>query len=157
MLSIIVVIGKNREIGCDNKLLWDIPKDMERFTKITKGHPVLMGDKTFESIGKALPKRINIIISRDKNYQAKGCEICHSIEDAIKLGNKIDKQEIFIIGGGSIYKQTIDIADKLYLTVVDDSPKADTYFPDYSQFQNIAHEEEVEDNGLKFKFLELTK
>ena len=157
MLSIIVVIGKNREIGCDNKLLWDIPLDMKRFTKITKGHPVLMGDKTFESIGAALPERTNIIITRDKNYQAEGCEICHSIEDAIKLGEKQDKNEIFIIGGGSIYKQTIDIADKLYLTVVDDSPEADTYFPDYSQFQNTIYEENIEDNGLNFTFLELTK
>lgn len=157
MLSIIVVIGKNREIGCNNKLLWNIPKDMERFTKITKGHPVLMGDKTFESIGKALPNRKNIIITRNKNYQAKGCKICYSIEDAIKLGNQMDKQEIFIIGGGSIYKQTIDIADKLYLTVVDDTPEADTYFPDYSEFKNIVYEEKVEDNGLSFTFLELTR
>ena len=157
MLSIIVVIGKNREIGCDNKLLWNIPKDMERFTKITKGHPVLMGDKTFESIGKALPERTNIIITRNKNYQAKGCKICTSIKDAIELGEKQNNQEIFIIGGGSIYKQTIDIADKLYLTIVDDAPKADTYFPDYSQFKNIIYEEKVEDKKLKFKFLELTK
>ncbi len=157
MISIIVVIGKNREIGCDNKLLWNIPKDMERFTKITKGHPVLMGDKTFESIGKALPERTNIIITRNENYKAPGCKIVHSIEDAIQLGKEVDKEEIFIIGGGSIYRQTIDIVDKLYLTVVDDAPKADTYFPDYSQFKNIVHEEEVEDNGLKFKFLELMK
>ena len=157
MISIIVVIGKNREIGCDNKLLWDIPKDMERFTKITKGHPVLMGDKTFESIGSPLPERTNIIITRDKNYKAPGCKIVYSIEDAIQLGNKEDKEEIFIIGGGSIYKQTIDIADKLYLTVVDDAPKADTYFPDYSQFKNIVYEEDAEDNGLRFKFLELTR
>ena len=157
MLSIIVVIGKNREIGCDNKLLWNIPKDMERFTKITKGHPVLMGDKTFESIGKALPGRTNIIITRNKNYQAEKCEICYSIDDAIKLGKEQDNKEMFIIGGGSIYRQTIDIVDKLYLTVVNDAPKADTYFPDYSQFKNIIHEETVEDNGLKFKFLELTR
>jgi len=157
MISIIVVIGKNREIGYDNKLLWNIPKDMERFTKITLNHPVLMGDKTFESIGNPLPKRINIIITRNKNYQAKGCKITYSIKDAINLGKEIDKEEVFIIGGGSIYKQTIDLADKLYLTIVDDSPKADTYFPDYSQFKNIVYEKEMEDKGLKFKFLELTK
>jgi dihydrofolate reductase len=116
-----------------------------------------MGDKTFESIGNPLPKRTNIIITRNKNYRAKGCKITYSIKDAINLGKEIDKEEIFIIGGGSIYKQTIDLADKLYLTIVDDSPKADTYFPDYSQFKNIIYKKKIEDKGLKFKFLELTK
>lgn len=156
MISIICAIGKNNEIGFQNKLLWDIPDDMQHFKDITTGHTVVMGQKTFESIGKPLPKRHNIVVTLDKNFKTDDCEIRYSLEDVLKEG-KNKSEEIFIIGGGQIYKQSVPYADKLYLTIVDDSPEADTYFPDYSEFKNIVKEEDKEYNGLKYKFIELTK
>ncbi|MCD4762008.1 dihydrofolate reductase [bacterium] len=157
-LSSIVVVGKNREIGCNNKLLWDIPADMARFKKLTTGHTVIMGDKTFESIGSPLPGRTNIVISLNKNYQAPGCEIAHSIERAIECAKKSETNgEAFVIGGGTIYKLFMPLIDKLYITEVDDAPKADTYFPEYQDFKNKIFTETHKDNGLKFTFLELTR
>lgn len=156
MISIIAVIGKNREIGCNNKLLWDIPEDMERFKRVTIGRTVIMGDKTYESIGYSLPGRENIVVTLDKNYKAEGCEVKHSLEDVLKNA-KEGREEVFVIGGGQIYKQSLSYADKLYLTIVDDAPQADTYFPDYSEFKKVLSEEKKEYNGIKYRFLELVK
>lgn len=157
MISMICAIGKNREIGLNNKLLWDLPNDLKHFKDVTKGHIVIMGQVTFESIGKALPNRKNIVLSLDENYQAEGCEVSNDLKGlAEKYQNT--EEEVFIIGGASIYKQFILYASKLYLTLVDDSPKADTYFPDYSEFKNIISESDTkEENGIKYKFIELTK
>lgn len=156
MISIIVVVGKNREIGFKNKLLWDLPKDMKRFKEITTGHTVVMGDKTFESIGRPLPNRKNIVLSLKDEYKADGCEVRNSLEDVLKEANESD-EEFFIIGGGTIYNLSLPFAYKLYLTVIDDAPKADTFFPDYSEFKNITLKEEGNDNGMNYKFLELTR
>jgi len=156
-ISIIAAIAKNRAIGKDNKLLFHISEDLKRFKKITFGHPVIMGRKTFESLGKPLPKRINIIVTRNKNYKAKGCIICHSLIKAIEIAQKKDKNEVFIIGGGQIYKQAIKFADKLYLTIVEGNFKADTYFPDYSEFKKVVKEEKKESEGYKYRFLELER
>jgi dihydrofolate reductase len=136
MISQIVVIGKNKAIGCKNRLLWNIPEDMARFKKITTGHPIVMGRKTYESIGRPLPGRTNIIISRNKDLEIKGCLTTDSLESALKIAKESPgSDEIFIIGGGQIFEESLGISDKLYLTVVDDEPPADTYFPDYSVFQ----------------------
>ena len=151
----IAVIGKNRELGCNNKLLWDLPEDMKRFKELTTRHTVVMGRKTFESIGKPLPNRTNIIITRDKNYKTPGCEIVHSPKDIIKKNNKLNN--IFIIGGGEIYKLFLPYTDKLYLTIVQDKPKADTFFPNYSEFSNTIFKESHKNNEPYFTFLELTK
>lgn len=156
-ISIIVVIGRNREIGFQNRLLWHLPEDMQRFKRITTGHPVIMGSKTFESIGKALPERSNIVINFDKNYIAPGCIVVDSIEAAIEAAKKQNNDEVFVIGGGSIYKQFLPHSDKLYLTIVDDAPEADTFFPDYSEFKTIIREEGLETDEYKLKFLELEK
>lgn len=175
-ISIITVIGRNRELGRDNKLLWHISEDLKRFKKITQGHAVIMGRKTFESLGKPLPNRLNVIITRDKNYQQKVFDrsinrlieqkilICSSLEKGIKIGklfekeNNKDNEELFIIGGGQVYQQGLPYADKLYLTLVDaDCPEADTYFPDYSTFNRVTYEEKRESEGLKYTFLELVK
>jgi len=160
-ISAICAIGKNREIGYQNKLLWDLPPDLKNFRKITKDNIIIMGRKTFESIGKALPKRINIIITRDESYQAKNCSVTHSLDEALQLAQaakeKDKKKEIFIIGGAKIYTQALPYTSKLYLTLVDDSPQADTYFPDYSEFKNVLKEENKVYNGLNYKFLELKK
>jgi len=159
MLSMIVIVGKNREIGYKNKLLWNIPKDTARFKKLTEEHVVAMGSKTFESIGKPLPNRTNIIITKDKNYKIpKGCFVAHSIEEAKTRAEELDKKgEFFIIGGGTIYKLFLPLTNKLYITEVDDAPEADTFFPDYSDFKKVIFEETHEMNGLRFTFKELKR
>lgn len=157
MISIIAVIGRNKELGCNNKLLWNIPADLKRFRNLTLGYPVIMGRKTFESIGKPLPGRQNIVISRNAEYDNHCVYVAHSLDEAIKLGKHYSDKEVFVIGGGEIYKQALSLADKLYLTVVEDSPKADTFFPDYSEFKKVVFEETHETDDLKYAFLELVK
>lgn len=156
-ISIIAAIGKNRELGLNNKLLWHIPEDLARFKKITNGHPVIMGRKTFESIGMLLPGRTNIIVTRDKTFSLPGCTITHSLEDAIKIAKKPAAGEIFVIGGGQIYKEAIKYADKLYLTVVEGTFTADTYFPNYSAFKKIIFEEKHQNKRYTFTFFEIVK
>ena len=157
MISIIVVVGKNNAIGKNNKLLWDLPGDLQHFKKITTGHTVIMGDKTYQSIGRPLPNRKNIILSLDKDYKVEGAEVKNSLEDVLRK-YKNSKEEIFVIGGGIIYKLALPFADKLYITLVDDSPEdADTFFPDYSEFKKVLSEEKNEENGIKYSFLELVK
>ena len=157
MISMIVAVGKNRAIGKNNKLLWYIPNDLKHFKKITSGHTVIMGDKTYESIGMLLPNRKNIVLSLDKNYKVEGAEVRNSLEDVLNE-YKDNEEEIFVIGGGIIYRLALPFADKLYITLVEDSPKdADTFFPDYSEFKNIISREDFKENELEYSFLELTK
>lgn len=156
-VSIIVAISKNRGIGNDNKLLWQIPDDLRRFKKLTTGHLIIMGRKTFESIGKALPERDNIVITRDKNFETEDCIVVNSLEQALAKAASIDNNEIFIIGGGQIYEQAISKADKIYLTEIDSDLDADTFFPDYSQFNSVVFAQQNVFNGINYKFLELER
>lgn len=133
ILSIISAIGKNNEIGQKNALLWNLPADMRHFKETTSGHAVIMGQKTFESIGKSLPNRRNIVLTKDENFKKDDIEIVYSINELLDLLEKTTQKddECFIIGGGQIYKLFIDIADWLYITHVDESfPNADTFFPE---------------------------
>jgi dihydrofolate reductase len=173
MISLIAAIGSNRELGKDNKLLWHIGEDLKRFKKLTEGHVVIMGRKTFESIGKPLTGRLNIIITRNPDYKvdnynvSKHCKVIvvNSLEQAIEKSIKskvhkvlkVEKDEVFIIGGGQIYEEAIEIADKLYLTIVDVKAEADTFFPDYSGFKKIVFDEPHDNGGYKFRFVELIK
>lgn len=156
MISIIAAMDENRGIGRGNKLLWHIPEDLKRFRELTRGHPVIMGRTTFESIGKSLPERTNIIVTRDTTYKAEGCLITHSLEDAIKLAKEKDRHELFIIGGGQIYAQALPSADKLYVTLVQGRYGADTFFPDYTAFTHVEKKEERQDHNYRYTFLELT-
>lgn len=157
MISIIAVIGQNRALGKNNQLLWRLPQDLKRFKKITFGHPVIMGRVTYESLGKPLPGRINIIVTRNKDFKAPGCLVFDSLEKAVNFAKNKDK-EVFIIGGGQIYEQGIRTAEKLYLTIVDDSPEADTFFPDYRDFKKkVFQSEPQQENGYTYYFLELIK
>ena len=137
MISIIAAIGKNNELGKNNKLLWSLPADMAHFKKLTTGHTIIMGQKTFESIGKPLPNRKNIVLSLDKNSKPNGVEITNSIEKAIKMSRTAldtKNKEVFVIGGGQIYKLFMNIANKLYITHINASfPDADTFF--FSRFK----------------------
>ena len=130
MISIIAAMGRNRELGLDNKLLWHLPVDMKFFRQTTMGKPILVGRKTYESFGgKPLPGRKNIVITKDKNYQSDGAMIVHSIDEAIQEAGDVD--EIMIIGGASFYEQTLPLADRLYLTYVDADFEADSWFPEF--------------------------
>lgn len=156
-ISIVAAIGNNRELGKDNKLLWHIPEDMQHFKTITWGHPVIMGRKTYESIGKPLEGRINIVITKDKNFKPEGVLVAHTIEEAISIGESRDSTEIFIIGGGSVYHQTLKFADKLYLTVVEGIFEADTFFPEYSEFKKVIFKKVGNYKDYNYTFLELSK
>ena len=132
MISIIAAMGRNRELGLDNKLLWHLPVDMKFFRQTTMGKPILVGRKTYESFGgKPLPGRKNIVITNDKSYQSEGAVIVHSIDEAIQEAG--DVEEIMIIGGASFYEQTLPKADRLYLTYVDANFKADSWFPEFDK------------------------
>ena len=144
-------------MGKDNDLLWRIPHDLKQLRKLTTGHAIVMGRKTYDSIGHPLPNRTNIILTRDTSWQAEGCVVVHSVDEALKVAKEKEAEEIFIFGGEEIFKQTINIADKLYLTIVEDEPDADTFFPDYSEFNKVVKEEECEFEGLKYKIIELLK
>ena len=126
--SIIVAIAENNVIGKDNDLIWHISEDLKRFKRITTGNCIIMGRKTFESIGKPLPNRTSIIITRNKNYKQEGCIIVNSLEEAYLTCK--DQKEVFIIGGGEIYNEAYKSANKLYLTKVHENFEGDTFFPE---------------------------
>lgn len=158
-ISLIAAIAKgNRALGKDNQLIYKIPADLERFKKLTTGHVVVMGRKTFESIGRALPNRMNIVVtSRPEELKDKGVFPVPNLREAFYLAEDKEKNEIFVIGGQNIFEQTIGRANKLYLTVVEGNPDADTYFPDYSDFKTEVFEEDGQYEDLKYKFLDLEK
>lgn len=137
IISIIVAMADNMVIGNKNSLPWNLPADMEYFRKTTLGKPIIMGAKTFESIGKALPNRKNIILSYDKNYKAEGCIIVTSIEQALKEVE--GDEEVMVAGGASVYKQFLSLADRLYLTFIHHDFKGDAYFPkfDINQWKEV--------------------
>lgn len=128
MITIIAAAAENNELGKDNKLIWHLSDDLKRFKRLTSGHHIIMGRKTFESFPKALPNRTNVVITRDTNYTAENAVIVHSIEEALELAK--DDNQPFIIGGGEIYKQSLQIADRIELTRVHHSFEADTFFPE---------------------------
>ncbi|OHX67051.1 dihydrofolate reductase [Flammeovirga pacifica] len=132
-ISIIVAKAANNVIGKDNQLIWHIPADLKYFKKVTSGHCVIMGRKTHESIGKCLPNRLNIVISRNKDYQTfDGGVLSSSLQDAIELARSKGENEVFIIGGGVLYQEAITLADKLYITEIHDQFSGDTFFPEIS-------------------------
>ena len=140
IVSIIVAVANNNAIGGDNRLLWHISADLKRFKAITSGHAIVMGRKTYESIGKPLPNRQNIVITRNADLVLPGVEVVLSI-DAAKAIAKGD--ELFVIGGGEIYQQTMPLADRIYLTRVWADYKADTFFPeiDMSIWKEVSRED----------------
>ena len=155
MITIIAAIGKNNALGKDNQLLWKLPKDLKHFKSLTENHPIVMGRKTYESIGKPLPNRTNIVVSRKENWFAEDILIVSKLKEAIKFAKKID-EDVFIIGGGEIYKQTMELADKLEITLVDEDFEADTFFPKIDmkiwQKTNEQFHEKHEKNNHNFYF-----
>lgn len=154
MISLIAAIGKNNELGKGNTLLWNMPTDMKYFRETTKGHSVIMGRKTFESLGQALPNRRNVVITRDVNYEKKDVEIVHSLKEALDLFKNKD-EEIFVIGGGDIYKQALPFADRLYIThVAAEDKDADAFFPEIIPvvWNEVSHEEHQKDGKNPFNY-----
>lgn len=199
-ISLIAAISENKVIGRDNDLPWHIPEDLKRFKEITKGHSVIMGRKTYESIGRLLPNRVNIIITRDtakflnshpefisgsdemlnqvQHDETKGI-VVSSIDEAINVASSkyqvssikdkneshdtkylihnTDQNEVFIIGGGQIFDQSIAIADKLYLTIIHTTIDGDAYFPDYSAFKKEVYRRDSANEKYSYTFLDLEK
>ncbi len=153
MISIIAALDERRGIGKNGQLPWQLPEDLKRFKEITTGHTVIMGRKTFESIGKPLPNRTNIIITNNLDFQAQDITIAYSLDEALEKA----KGDVFIIGGGEIFNQAILRADKLYLTLVKGDFNCDTFFPDYSFFTKETFIGAGEENGIKYNFLEFEK
>jgi dihydrofolate reductase len=159
MLSIIVAIGENRVIGKNNQLIWHLPADLKRFKQLTMGHAMIMGRKTFESIGKALPGRTTIIITRDKHYSKADCLIADSLSNALELCK--DDNEVFIIGGAQIFEQAIPLTDKIYLTQIHRSFDGDVFFPalDDHQWKVVSKEDHQADekNKYDYSFIDYTR
>ena len=161
LISIIVVVSKNGVIGKDNQLLWRLPDDLKRFKQLTLGHPMIMGRKTFEPIGKALPGRTSIVITGQKDFSAEGVLIAHSLEEALDAARKLEESEAFIIGGGEIYKQALPLTDRLYVTEVETEIDGDTYFEianpeEWKETERVVHEAD-ERHNLKFEFVNYIK
>lgn len=156
MLSIIVAVGEGNVIGKENRLIWHLPRDMRHFKETTTGHYIIMGRKTFESNGRPLPNRTNVIITRDKNYKAEGCVVVHTLEDAIKLAK--DDPEAFIIGGGVIYELAMPLIDRIYLTQIHHKFEGDTYFPEINmdEWVEVEKREFEPDEKNKYPFTILT-
>ena len=137
---LIAAVGENGEMGHNNELLWHLPGDLPRFKEITMGSPIIMGRKTFDSIGRALPGRLNIVLTANQQWQADNVSVADSIEAALEIAKENNSDKIFVIGGGQIYKLFLPYATKLEMTEVADTPVADTFFPNFSggEFKQVA-------------------
>lgn len=158
-ISAIAAIGENKELGGHNSLLWHIPGELKRFKEITMGHPIIMGRKTYDSIGRLLPGRTNIIITRDQGYKLDGAVIVSSVGEALEVAKKSEgADEIFIIGGGQIFKESLPVTDRLYLTLVHKTfPDADTFFPEYPEFTHVVEETDMKGEEFDYTFKTLEK
>ena len=158
-VSIVCALGRNRAIGRRQELPWRLPEDLKRFKRLTMNHVMIMGRKTFESIGRPLPGRSHVIVTRNPTFLAAGCAVCGGLGEALDAARRLDAEqyrsgEVFVIGGGEIYAQAMEQADRLYLTLVDDAPAdADTFFPEYTEaFPQVVATSETECNGHRLTF-----
>lgn len=159
-ISLIVAMSQNRVIGRDNKMPWHLPADLKRFRAITMNCPILMGRKTFESIGRPLDGRVNLILSHNQNYQPQGCQVFQSLESALETAETLGN-ELFIIGGATLYEMTLPLAQRLYLTQIQTEFEGDTFFPEFNlddwneiACEQINHDEKVD---FSYRFLTLEK
>ncbi len=167
MINAIVAMDQKRGIGKGNDLLFRIPQDFERMRSLTRGHPLVMGRKTFESIGRVLPGRTSVVVTSDKNYKVKlpipqdsSVVVVNSLDQAIEIAEESEgNDEIFVFGGGQIFAQALPKIEKLYLTLVEGDYGADTFFPEFdeSEFKVINKTEELESDGYKFRFEDLER
>ncbi|PKQ63714.1 hypothetical protein BZG01_15475 [Labilibaculum manganireducens] len=155
-VSIIVAVSRNQVIGKDNQLIWKLSADLKRFKALTTGHTIIMGRKTFESIGKPLPNRTSVIITGQADYVAEGCVVVNSLEEALEKFS--DQEEVFIIGGGTIYKEALAKANKIYYTKVHKDFEGDTFFPvlDLKEWKSVNREDCLPDekNEVPYSFID---
>lgn len=156
MISFIWAMDMNRAIGFQNKLPWHLPEDLKFFKRVTMGHPVIMGRKTHESIGRLLPGRENIVLTRDPNFQSDGIKVMHSVEEIFHYSRETN-EELFVIGGAEIFNELFPVADKLYLTMIHEEFQGDTYFPQFpiDDWKLVSSEKGITDekNPYDFEFL----
>ncbi|MEH7381894.1 dihydrofolate reductase [Bacillus sp. JJ1533] len=156
MISLLLAMDKNQLIGKDNDLPWRLPADLAYFKRVTMGHPIIMGRKTYDSIGRPLPGRENIIVTRDTSYKAEGCKVIHSIDEIVEMSKETD-QELFVIGGAEIFKEILPYSERLYITEIDEEFEGDTYFPvfDKAKWKVISKEKGIKDekNPYEYTFL----
>ena len=157
MIALVVAMAENRVIGKENKLIWHLPADLKHFKNLTTGHPIIMGRKTFESIGKPLPNRTNIVITRQTDFEAEGCLVAHSLSEALMMAQQMDS-DIFVIGGAEIYKQAMFLADTIYLTEVHHTFEGDTFFPEIDSvlWQETSREEHSADEKNTYNYAFVT-
>ncbi len=159
-ISLIVAMASNRVIGLNNKMPWHLSADLKKFKSITMGSPILMGRKTYESIGRPLPGRTNMIISRNLDYQQEGCLVFNDLKTAFKKAAE-STDEIFIIGGSDLYKAILPMADTLYLTLINRDFEGDTFFPeiDLNEWSEVTREDikDDPDTAFSYSFLKLEK
>lgn len=153
-IVLIAAVGENGEMGHNNELLWHLPGDLPRFKQITTGSPIIMGRQTFNSIGRPLPGRLNIVLTQSADWRAQGISVAHSPDEAMRLAETQSRSKAFVIGGGQIYKLFLAYATTLEMTEVQDSPAADTYFPRFSsaEFREVRRIQN-HDNDPKFDYV----
>ena len=154
MITIIAACSKNRVLGLDNKLIWNLPEDLKRFKQMTDSHPIVMGRKTFESIGRPLPNRTNIILTKNKNYKQEGCLVYNNFRDILELW---EKKDLFVIGGGEIYTMFLPYADKIELTLIEKEFSGDTYFPKLSSQWMESSVEIHSNHDFEYKYITYIK
>ncbi len=154
LVSAIAAVARNGVIGHNNEIPWYLPADLAYFKRTTLGHCVIMGRNSFRSIGRPLPKRTNIVITRDPFFVAEGVLVAHSVEEALGLALDIGETEAFIIGGGDIYRESMDVWDRLYLTEVDVAPEGDVFFPalDPTEWREVWREEHEADAKNPYRY-----
>jgi len=152
MISIIAALAENRVIGLNNTLPWRLPNDLKHFRRLTTGHAIILGRKNYESIGKPLPERTNIVITRNRDFRADGCLIAHSLDEALVLAD--NDPEIFIIGGAEIYRAALARTNRLYLTRVHAAIPGDTYFPEFdeTEWREISRERHERDERHAYAY-----
>lgn len=160
-VALICAMADNRVIGKDNQTPWHLPNDMKHFKEVTMDHPVIMGRKTYESIGRPLPGRRNIVITRQEDLKIEGCDVVHSLEEALELAKGDSPKEIDVIGGEQIYSLALPLADRIYLTIVHADIEGDAYFPEFSEEEWVGVEREEhpsdEDHPYAFTFVTYTR
>ncbi|ETD72260.1 dihydrofolate reductase [Pelistega indica] len=154
-LNIIVAYNQQHVIGKDNTMPWKLPADLAYFKQTTMGCPIIMGRKTRDSLGRPLPGRLNIVISRDKNFQAEGTQTVTSLEEAIAVAKASQAENIFVIGGGQIYQEALPLVHRVYATEIHSDMDGDTYFPvlEKAHWKEVSRAPQPEQNGLAFDFV----
>lgn len=146
-ISIVVAVSKNNVIGKEGKIPWRIPEELALFKRITSGHHILMGRKTYESIGKPLAERTNIVLTRDKSFQAEGCFIAYDLDEAIEFARQRGEEELMVIGGEEVYRQALPLADKIYISRIQKEVEGDSRFPELEENEWVEISRDLYSNG----------